>query len=112
MDGRQAQVLKGLAELALLSLLEEGPQYGLEILDRLREDAGLGLAEGTIYPLLHRLEGAKLVQSKWRLDAEASRPRKYYELTSSGRKELAVQLTEWFELSNALGKFLDRRRLK
>ena len=51
-----AQLLKGLAELALLSVLRGRPHYGLEILDRLRGEAGLGLAEGTIYPLLHRLE--------------------------------------------------------
>lgn len=108
-ENRRAQLLKGLAELALLSLLAERPCYGLEILDRLRRDAGLEVAEGTIYPLLHRLERAGLAASDWRLEAEGGRPRKYYALTEAGRAELAAQAAEWRRLSAGLGAFLDRR---
>jgi PadR family transcriptional regulator PadR len=109
-EGRQAQLLKGLAELALLSLLDEGPCYGLEILERLRRDAGLGLAEGTIYPLLYRLERAKLTRSEWKLESEGARPRKYYVLTELGSLELKKQLADWRAVSNRLTKFLERRR--
>lgn len=109
-DGRRAQLLKGLAELALLSLLDAGPCYGLEILDTLRAKAGLPLAEGTIYPLLHRLERAKLTKAEWRLDDQGARPRKYYALTRLGQTELARQLEEWQRLSKNLGSFLGRRR--
>lgn len=108
-EGRQAQLLKGLAELALLSLLQERPHYGLEILERLRVDAGVDLAEGTIYPLLHRLEKASRVRSEWRLEDGGARPRKYYALTAEGERDLATQLTEWRRLSTALGAFLDRK---
>ncbi|HRD27132.1 MAG TPA: helix-turn-helix transcriptional regulator [Caulobacter sp.] len=108
-ENRRAQLLKGLAELALLSLLAERPCYGLEILDRLRRDAGLEVAEGTIYPLLHRLERAGLAASDWRLEADGARPRKYYALTAAGRDELAAQTAEWRRLSAGLGAFLDRR---
>jgi PadR family transcriptional regulator PadR len=110
--GSRAQFLKGLAELALLSLLNDGPQYGLELLDRLRRDAGVALAEGTIYPLLHRLHKAGLTRFEWRLDEEGARPRKYYALTDSGREELTSQLIEWRRLSAALGAFLDREKSK
>jgi len=105
----QAQLLKGLAELALLSLLAERPHYGLEILERLRGDAGLALAEGTIYPLLHRLERNKLTRSEWRLEDAGARPRKYYALTDHGRDELAAQLRDWRQLAGKLGNFLDRK---
>jgi len=108
-ESRQAQLLKGLVELALLSLLDEGPRYGLEILDTLRHDAGLALAEGTIYPLLHRLEKAKLTRSEWRLDQEGARPRKYYALTARGTHELARKLSEWRQLNKSLEGFLKRR---
>lgn len=107
-DNRRAQLLKGVAELALLSLLAERAHYGLEILERLRLDAGLELAEGTIYPLLHRLERAGLARSEWRLEAEGARPRKYYALTGAGGVELAAQGEEWRRLSARLGAFLDR----
>ena len=109
-DSRQTQILKGLVELALLSLLEERPHYGLDILDRLRAEAGLGLAEGTVYPLLHRLERGGLTQAEWRLDDEGTHPRKYYALTKSGRAELVKQVAEWRQLSKTLGNFLGRRR--
>ena len=71
-----AQVLKGLAEFAVLSILSDGPHYGLSILERLRDEAGLDVAEGSIYPLLHRLERAGTVVAEWRLDSEQDRPRK------------------------------------
>ncbi len=109
-ESQRAQWLKGLVELALLSFLSEGPRYGLEILETLRRDAGLAIAEGTIYPLLHRLEKAKLARAEWRLDQEGTRPRKYYALTKLGSAELARQLSEWRELSKRLGRFLERRK--
>lgn len=107
-ENRRAQLLKGVAELALLSLLAERACYGLEILDRLRAGAGLDVAEGTIYPLLHRLERAGLVSAEWRLESEGTRPRKYYALTPAGVTELAAQSAEWRKLSAGLGAFLDR----
>jgi PadR family transcriptional regulator PadR len=107
-ENRKAQLLKGLAELALLSLLSGGACYGLEILDRLRGEAGLEVAEGTIYPLVHRLERAGLVAADWRIEADGARPRKYYALTDAGRAELAAQADEWRRISGRLGAFLDR----
>jgi len=104
----RAQLLKGLAELALLSALRERAHYGLEILDRLRGEAGLGLAEGTIYPLLHRLERAGLTKAEWRIEADGARPRKYYALTAKGRGELDSQAADWRRISGGLTAFLDR----
>ncbi|MEZ5461734.1 PadR family transcriptional regulator [Dokdonella sp.] len=108
-ENRKSQLLKGLAELALLSLLDERTHYGLEILERLREEAGMEMAAGTIYPLLHRLERSGLVSSAWTLDDTANRPRKYYQLSESGKSELAEQASEWQRLSSDLNRFLVRR---
>ena len=107
-EGRRAQLLKGLGELALLKLLGGEPCYGLQILDRLGTEAGIHLAEGTIYPLLHRLEKAGLTKAEWRLEDEGARPRKYYALTDAGRADLAVQLESWHRISSTLGAFLER----
>jgi len=105
---RRAQWFKGLADLALLRLLRDEPHYGLQILDRLRSEAGLGLAEGSIYPLLHRLERAGLVSSEWRLAEEGGRPRRYYAITDAGAEELGELLAEWRRLRTELGDFLER----
>ena len=109
-EGRQSQVLKGLGELALLSLLQERAHYGLEILERLRGEAGVDLAEGTIYPLLHRLQRGGRVRSEWRLEGAGARPRKYYALTVEGKGDLKTQLVEWRRLATALSRFLARER--
>lgn len=101
-------MLKGLGELALLSLLQERAHYGLEILERLRGEAGVDLAEGTIYPMLHRLEKGGRVRSEWRLEEAGARPRKYYALTAEGKRDLKTQLGDWRRLASALSRFLDR----
>jgi len=103
-----SQILKGLCELALLSLLQGRAHYGIEILQRLRADAGIDIADGTIYPLLHRLAKADFVRSEWVIDEAGGRPRKYYELTPVGRAELALQVEQWQRLSGALNRFLSR----
>jgi PadR family transcriptional regulator, regulatory protein PadR len=107
-QSRQSQVIKGLGELALLSLLQERAHYGLEILERLRGEAGVDLAEGTIYPMLYRLEKSGRVRSEWRLEESGARPRRYYALTAQGRRDLRKQLGEWHRLASALNRFLDR----
>lgn len=109
-EGRRSQILKGLGELALLKLLSEAPCYGLEILERLRAEAGIDLAEGAIYPLLHRLEKAGFTKAEWRLEDEGARPRKYYALTEAGRADLAAQLESWRKISTSLGAFLERTK--
>ncbi|WAC49423.1 PadR family transcriptional regulator [Asticcacaulis sp. SL142] len=108
-DTRRTQLYKGVLDLALLSLLDEGPQYGLRILDQLREGAGLDLSEGTLYPLLHRLNKAGLILSEWRHEADASHPRKYYALTAQGQAELVAQRHDWLNLTQNLNAFLLRR---
>ncbi len=107
-ESRRTQMYKGVLDLALLSLLAQGAQYGLRILDSLREEAGLDLAEGTLYPLLHRLEKAGLIKAEWRHEAEASHPRKYYGLTPAGQAELTVQTTVWLDMTDRLNAFLKR----
>lgn len=92
---RRAQRNKGLAEMALLILLRARPLYGLELLQRLNAEAGLEVADGTIYPMLHRLEKAGEVEAVWRTDTENGRPRKYYALTVAGRETTTRLIEDW-----------------
>jgi PadR family transcriptional regulator, regulatory protein PadR len=105
---RRSQILKGLTELALLSLLSSEPHYGLEILEKLRVEAGLMLAEGAVYPLLHRLDKAGWIRAEWRVETGNARPRKYYGITPTGREELQAQERDWLALSGSLTAFLMR----
>jgi PadR family transcriptional regulator PadR len=107
-DKHRTQIFKGMAELALLRLLNDGPEYGLRILDGLREAAGLKIAEGTLYPLLYRLEKGGFIAAEWRILDNASHPRKYYSLTEPGRAELETQLNDWLAISEKLQAFLNR----
>ncbi|MGZ3299287.1 MAG: PadR family transcriptional regulator, partial [Asticcacaulis sp.] len=70
----------------------------------------LDLAEGTLYPLLHRLEKAGLIEAEWRIEAGASHPRKYYGLTAAGATELTDQSRVWLDMTHRLNAFLQRTR--
>ncbi len=81
----ETQIRKGWLELAILASLWADRLYGLDIVRRLEAHSDLLLAEGTIYPILGRLKRDGLIDSKW-VESEAGHPRKYYWLTSSGRR--------------------------
>jgi PadR family transcriptional regulator PadR len=109
-DKWEVQVRKGCLELAILAVLWSGRLYGLEILRRLAEGSALIVPEGTVYPLLSRLKAEGLLASEW-VEADAGHPRKYYQLTASGRRR-AVQMAEfWFNFSSNLDGLLAPLRL-
>jgi DNA-binding PadR family transcriptional regulator len=99
------QALDGNVEALLLAILESGPSYGYAIVKDLNERAEgiLQLGEGTVYPVLHRMEDKKLIAAKWRL-AENGRQRKYYRLTPGGRKALVASRRQWQILSVVMRK--------
>ncbi|GGM66781.1 putative DNA-binding protein YwzG [Thermopolyspora flexuosa] len=103
------ELARGTAELAVLSILSSGRRYGYELL-KLLQSAGAGvleIKEGTLYPLLHRLEDAGLIVSSWEVEGGRGRPRKYYSITGDGRVHLALLRAEWSELVEAMRALLD-----
>ena len=102
---RHSQLLKGVLDLCILALLDDGPLYGYAVVDAL---AGKGLdlvAEGTIYPLLTRMEKAGVLSS-YRAASPEGPPRKYYQLTQAGEQELASGIQQWDRLSGQVGALL------
>ena len=88
-DNWTVQVRKGLLEFCILSALADKERYGYELVKSLVDIPGLGMTEGTLYPLLSRLRGQGLVST--RLEASSEGPaRKYYSLTKEGRKIAAT----------------------
>ena len=96
------QMRKGAAEFAVLSLLRNGRSYGSKLLDSIAEAKRLNLSEGSIYPLLKRLEHDEKITSSWEHDEGAAHPRKYYELTAKGRSLVEAMSEEWQAFSRAM----------
>ena len=88
----QTQLRKGVLELCVLTLLSRGDAYGYEIAAKLMADVGMG--EGTIYPLMRRMQDDGLV-STYLVEVAGSPPRKYYRMTDVGRQTRDRQRGEW-----------------
>ena len=101
-----SQMLKGTLEGCVLAIIGNGEAYGYEISEQL-EEYGFGkVAEGTIYPLLLRLEKNQLIQATFR-ESEVGPRRKYYSITQEGKKEFKRFLESYMELSGAVSSLLD-----
>lgn len=101
----RARLLHGFLETCLLSLLEEEPDYGLSLGQRLSA-AGLDdVPGGTLYPALVRLERQGLV-TVTRVPSESGPPRKYFELNDRGRAQLAERRAEWTSFSAILSEVM------
>lgn len=97
----QSQLRKGAAELVLLSVLARGEAYGLEILGRIQAGGDL-VSEGSLYPLLNRLEKSGRIIGHWELPAEGGNPRKYYRLTEEGAALLGAMRHAWVDFRTTI----------
>ncbi|MFN2120342.1 MAG: PadR family transcriptional regulator [Anaerolineales bacterium] len=96
------ELRRGLIMLAVLSQLSK-KQYGYALL-KLLSDRGLQVDQGTLYPLLRRLETQGLLESSW--NVEEARPRRYYVISSEGRKLLPRLRGEWERMVAAMERLL------
>jgi PadR family transcriptional regulator len=91
-DSLLVQLRKGVLDLCVLALLARRDGYAYDIASRLAQDIGMG--EGTIYPLMRRMQADGLVKT-YLEESSSGPPRKYYQLTRAGHAALAAQRTEW-----------------
>lgn len=96
------ELRRGVIILAVLSQLNE-EQYGYSLMKRL-EEQGMQIDQGTLYPLLRRLEEQSLLDSNWRV--ETSRPRRYYILNEFGIKVLQEMTQEWSRIKTTVDELL------
>jgi len=101
-ENTKAQMRKGVLEYCILSILKDGEAYTSDILDTLK-DAKMLVVEGTIYPLLTRLKNAGLLAYRWE-ESTSGPPRKYYELTETGKIFLKELNTTWDNLQQAVNR--------
>ena len=99
----QVQLKKGVLELCVLALLSRRDSYAYEIASRLAE--GIDMGEGTIYPLMRRMQSEGLVDT-YLVESTSGPPRKYYRLTDAGRTSFTAQKAEWSAFSKAVADIL------
>src|SRR5262245_25698470 len=104
-------MLKGHLDMIVLAALAAGPAHGYAVIEEIKRRSGqkFDLPEGTVYPVLHRLEQAGLLASRW-VTAESGRRRRIYGLTKRGGSALAGQREVWEQFSVAVDRLLGRVR--
>lgn len=106
MEDRFAQqIKKGVLEMLVLDLVCRQPAYGYELLSRLKETR-FALKEGTLYPILYRLEDDGLIQAKWSQGQGRSAPKKIYEATQAGLEENLRRQRVWREFEETVNRCL------
>ena len=107
MRGMEGEMLKGHLDMIVLAALVAGPAHGYAVIEQIKTKSGqsFDLPEGTIYPVLHRLEQAGLLSSRW-VTAESGRRRRVYALTRRGERSLAERSEVWLQFRNAIGGLL------
>ena len=103
----KSQLRKGAAELAVLAFLGRGEAYGLQILQAITASGELGVSEGSIYPLLKRLEKSGKIVARWAETRDGGAPRKYYALSDEGRALLTGMTQEWQSFSAELTRLVE-----
>jgi PadR family transcriptional regulator PadR len=100
-------LLPGTLDLMILRTLQTEPRHGWAISERIQQISQdvLQVNQGSLYPALHRLEHQGWIEAEWRV-SELGRRAKYYQLTSSGSRQLAVETNKWERRSGAIDRVM------
>jgi transcriptional regulator len=100
---KPSDLLQGTLDLLILQTIVREPMHGWGISKRIQVLSGdvLAVAQGSLYPALHRLEHQGWIRAEWK-DSDLGRSAKFYSLTREGRKQLARELESWDRLSSAV----------
>ena len=98
----RGESLKGHLDLLVLAAIESEPRHGYAVIEtlRIKSSGAFDLPEGTIYPVLHRLERAGLLASRW--SAHEGRRRRTYRLTAAGKTALRGETDQWSMFARAM----------
>ena len=100
-------LLPGTLDLLILRTLQSEPKHGWAISERIQQisEDVLQVNQGSLYPALHRLEHRGWIESEWGV-SELGRRARFYKLTASGRRRLALEADEWERMTTAIGRVL------
>lgn len=108
-DKYERQMKKGVLDMLVLKLLSQEAKYGYQIIQELKKQSKetFLLKDGTLYPILYRLEDDGLVESKWS-EAEGKQPaRKYYSITDKGQNALHAIYAVWKQISSGIAEIME-----
>ena len=102
-----SDVLRGTLDLLILKTLTLEPMHGWGISQRIQQisEDVLQINQGSLYPALHRLEHHGWIKAEWAV-SELGRRAKYYQLTPAGRRQLAVEVSDWDRMATAIGRVM------
>lgn len=106
------QLKKAVLEMLVLKLICEKPAYGYELLSELKKTSQgrFCLKEGTLYPILYRLEDDGMIRSQWSTGEGRTAPKKIYEATDAGQAENLRRQRVWREFDDTVNAFLQGGR--
>ena len=107
-DRFSQQLKKGVLEMLVLQLICSKPTYGYELLSQLKEGSNgrFALKEGTLYPILYRLEDEGYIEAKWSQGEGRVAPKKMYEATEAGILENIRRISVWEEFAETVNGFI------
>ena len=106
-----SQLRRGILEYSILMLTKNKSAYGYELISVLNTYDVLSTTEGTLYPLLKRLERENLVVATWKETTPGVPPRKYYDLTEEGHAALGMMDQEWDNLVTAIAEIKKEKEI-
>ncbi|SHK05212.1 PadR family transcriptional regulator [Propionispora hippei] len=109
MDEINRQLKKGVTEILVLHLLSKMDMYGYQLIQDLdqKSSSTFKMKEGSLYPILYRLEDNRLVRSYYKEPQGREMPKKYYEITPEGVRELNKMKAEWVRMQRIVNSVLD-----
>lgn len=104
---RTPDLLPGTLDLLILRTLQKDALHGWAVSERIQRVSQdvLQINQGSLYPALHRLEHQGWIEAEWKV-SELGRRAKYYRLTASGRRQLAVETQAWERMAAAIGRVM------
>jgi len=103
-----AQLRKGIVEMLILLMLEDEALYGYRLVRQLKKVGQLVAGEGTVYPILRRLESNNYVTARW-VHKGTGNPRKYYSITPGGKDFLTRALAQWDNITISINQIREVR---
>jgi PadR family transcriptional regulator PadR len=107
MSSKKSDLLQGTLDMLILRVTANGPVHGYAIAQRLQQISQdvLQVQQGSLYPALYRLEERGWLRSEWS-SSDTGRDAKFYSLTASGKRQLAVERENWERLAQAISLVL------
>lgn len=102
------QFKKGVLEIVILKLLSRNEMYGYELVSELnRQGKSFNIKEGTLYPILYRLEDDGLMETRWEQTASRGQPKKYYSVTKKGVQVMEEAYSSWKAIAQDINRIME-----